>query len=396
MLPANDTGRSHGACSRDTPRFGELLREYRRAAGLTQEELAEQAGVSPRSISGWESGGAHLPRRDTLAMLVRALGLHETEREALEAAIDRPAIRRPLPQERPAHNLPRTLSSFVGRERELNELQQILGDAALLTLVGTGGVGKTRLALELVRDQVPNYADGVWLVELAGATDSTVIPGVVAAAVGLRDADAPDVTSTLTEHLRGKHLLLVLDNCEHQVDASARLAAHLLRSCPRLHILATSREPLAIEGEIAWRVPPLELPDVQHSLSPDEITSSAAVRLFVERVHAVNHVVRPERRQCARDRAHLRRPGRHSAGARVGCRSRAGTDSRAACRSARVRRRHAWARGAYRTPTASHHSGDDRLEPRPSRRARADAAAAPVGLRRRLDAGDGRDDLPRR
>jgi non-specific serine/threonine protein kinase len=268
--------------------FGDLLRQYRRAASLTQEELAEQAGVSPRSISGWESGGAHLPRRDTLAMLIRALGLNPTDRETLEASIARPAQRRQAAPERPEHNLPRTLSSFVGRERELDELRQALSTAPLVTLVGTGGVGKTRLALELVREQVTNYADGVWLVELASVADGSVIADAVASALGVRDAEARNVSSTLTEHLRTRHLLLVLDNCEHQVDACAQLAAHLLRRCPRLHILATSREPLAIEGEIAWRVPPLELPDVVHTLSTEEIMRTAAVRLFVERVHAVN------------------------------------------------------------------------------------------------------------
>jgi predicted ATPase len=106
--------------------------------------------------------------------------------------------------------------------------------------------------------------------------------------VGVCDPDARSVAATLAEHLRRRHLLLVLDNCEHQVDACARLAANLLRSCPRLHILATSREPLAIEGEIAWRVPPLDMPEMLEGQSPEDITRTAAVRLFLERVHAVN------------------------------------------------------------------------------------------------------------
>jgi non-specific serine/threonine protein kinase len=278
------------ACASAAPQFGELLRQFRRAAGLTQEELAEEASVSPRSISGWESGGAHLPRRDTLAMLVRALGLEGAEREALQASIERPGPRRRVLPERPEHNLPRTLSTFVGRERELTDLQQLLGTAPLLTLVGTGGVGKTRLALELVRERVTSFADGVWLVELASVVDGSVLPATIAAAVGMREADSRNVIGSLTEHLRGKHLLLVFDNCEHQIDACAQLAAHLLRSCPRLQIVATSREPLAVEGEIAWRVPPLDVPDLADvaRLTPEEVLRSASVRLFVERVHAVN------------------------------------------------------------------------------------------------------------
>jgi non-specific serine/threonine protein kinase len=290
VFRANPSGPRRQDCVSAAPQFGELLRQYRRAAGLTQEELAEEAGVSPRSISGWESGGVHLPRRDTLAMLVRALRLEGAERDALQASIERPGPkRRGLPQ-RPEHNLPRTLSTFVGRERELLELRQRLSTAPLLTLVGTGGVGKTRLGLELVRERVTSFADGVWLVELASVVDGSVLPAAVAAAVGMREADSRNVIGSLTEHLRGKELLLVLDNCEHQVDACAQLAAHLLRSCPRLQILATSREPLAVEGEIAWRVPPLELPDPAdvERVTPQELLRSASVRLFVERVHAVN------------------------------------------------------------------------------------------------------------
>ncbi len=246
--------------------------------------------MSPRSISGWESGGAHLPRRDTLAMLVRALGLEGAERDALQASIDRPAPRRRVTSDRPEHNLPRTLSTFVGRERELLELRQLLDGVPLLTLVGTGGVGKTRLALELVRERVTSFADGVWLVELASVVDGSVLPAAVAAAVGMREADARNVVGALTEHLQTKELLLVLDNCEHQVDACAHLAAQLLRKCPRLQIVATSREPLAVEGEIAWRVPPLDLPDTVEfeRLTPAELLRSASVRLFVERVRAVN------------------------------------------------------------------------------------------------------------
>jgi non-specific serine/threonine protein kinase len=288
VLRANLSGPRREGCDRDGPHFGDLLRQYRRAAGLTQEELAEQASVSPRSISGWESGGAHLPRRDTLAMLMRALGLQGLEREALESSIERQPTRRHFTPGRPEHNLPRTLSSFVGREGELLALRQLLSTTPLLTLVGTGGVGKTRLALELVRSRVTSYADGVWVVELAPVVDGAVIPAAVATALGIRDAVTRNVIGALVDHLRGKELLLVFDNCEHQVDACARLAAHLLRKCPRLQIVATSREPLAVEGEMAWRVPPLDLPDSPERLSPEQMLSTASVRLFVERVHAVN------------------------------------------------------------------------------------------------------------
>ncbi len=268
--------------------LGELIRSRRRAAGITQEELAERAGLSPRSISEVERGGAHLPRRDTVALLVRALDLAGPERASFEALIEHQRRRRfrirpdrvgashgacPAPRavDRPKHNLPRSLTSFVGRERELAELTRLLPTMPLRTLVGAGGIGKTRLARELAAAQVADHADGVWLVELAGVDGAALVPGAVAAALGLDPAASVE---DLVEHLRSKQLLLVLDNCEHLVEACAALAARLLRDCPRLRILATSREPLAIAGEGVWRVPPLEL--------------GAAVRLFVDRAREAN------------------------------------------------------------------------------------------------------------
>jgi predicted ATPase/transcriptional regulator with XRE-family HTH domain len=297
-----------------TASFGELLRNHRRASGLTQEELSEQAGVSPRSISELERGGAHIPRRDTVALLVRALRLEGADREAFEALVDRrrgprstltkdpdqelahlPVSHGPrstdTPGERAWHNLPRALTSFVGRERELNELGHLLPTAPALTLVGPGGVGKTRLAQELVRGLVANYADGCWIVELAPLADPALIPGAVAAAVGLRDIHGRSVSGALVDYLKTKRLLLVLDNCEHLIAACAELVASLLRACPHLQVLATSREPLATEGEIVWRVPPLDLPDPRQLMAPEQITRTAAARLFVERARAVNHAL---------------------------------------------------------------------------------------------------------
>jgi predicted ATPase/transcriptional regulator with XRE-family HTH domain len=292
--------------------FGELLRDHRRAVGLTQAELAERAGVSPRSISGLEREDAHIPRRDTVDLLVQALGLEGPARQAFEAIVDRRRGPRlnpnpgATPAQRPVkressiaeraveplkHNLPRSLTSFVGREHELTELTHVLPTAPLLTLVGAGGVGKTRLAQELVGNHLERYVDGSWLVELAGLADPSLLPGAVAAAVGLRDVHARSITTILTDYLSTKHVLLVLDNCEHLVEACAELVAHLLRTCPHLHVLATSREPLAIAGEITWRVPPLGLPDLQQPLSAEQITATPAVRLFIERARAVDNTL---------------------------------------------------------------------------------------------------------
>jgi predicted ATPase/DNA-binding XRE family transcriptional regulator len=275
--------------------FGEMLRDYRRAAELTQEELAERAGVSPRSISELERGGAHTPRRDTVAMLARALGLRGKNLEAFEGRIER--RRRPAGMPHVAqrgaalNNLPRALTSFVGREQELEELGPLLDATPLLTLVGAGGVGKSRLAHELIRRHLGEYDEGCWIVELAGLSDPALLPGAVAAAVGLRDFQAVNTTDALTEYLRQRRVLLILDNCEHLVSACADLVAHLLRFCIELKVLATSREPLAISGESTWRVLPLQLPETIDPSSLRNITPTAAMDLFVARAQAVNHTL---------------------------------------------------------------------------------------------------------
>jgi predicted ATPase/DNA-binding CsgD family transcriptional regulator len=176
----------------------------------------------------------------------------------------------------PHHNLPLQQTSFVGREHELDDVKRLLGSRQLLTLTGAGGCGKTRLALQVALEVSSEYPDGAWLVELAAVTDPGGVTHAVATAVGLREVPDRPLTDALVGFLRDKRILLVVDNCEHVVDAVSRLINGVLRTCPRVRILATSREPVGCAGETTWRVPSL--------------MESEAVRLFTERAHAA----RPE------------------------------------------------------------------------------------------------------
>jgi predicted ATPase/DNA-binding SARP family transcriptional activator/DNA-binding CsgD family transcriptional regulator len=181
------------------------------------------------------------------------------------------------------HNLPAPVTTFVGREREIGEVRRLLGGTRLLTLTGPGGCGKTRLALEVAARLGETSPDGVWLIELAAVEDAGLVPQALAAALGIPEQPGRPLSETLCTALETKHLLLVLDNCEHLVDACATLTDTLLRACPRLSFLATSRQALGIAGEQVWRVPSLELPDVRDLTDVDEIAGSEAVRLFLDR-----------------------------------------------------------------------------------------------------------------
>jgi len=179
------------------------------------------------------------------------------------------------------------LSSFVGREKELAEVERLLEETRLLTLTVSGGCGKTRLALAAAAELVEGYEDGVWVVELAPLADPALVPQVVASTLGVREQPGRSLTEALSYYLRTRKVLLVLDNCEHLIDACAELAEALLHSCPELRILATSREALGITGEVAWPVPSLSLPDLRRLPDIESLTRYESARLFVERAAAV-------------------------------------------------------------------------------------------------------------
>jgi non-specific serine/threonine protein kinase len=185
------------------------------------------------------------------------------------------------------HNLPASVSSFIGREQELREIRQRLREHRLITLTGTGGTGKTRLALEAAAAELDHFADGVWLVELAGLSTSGLVVQTIAKVFAL--PSTPDLApiERLGAFLQARHLLLMLDNCEHVIEECAHITTFLLARCPRLALLATSREPLAISGEVVLRIPPLRLPEETQPVDWANLLHYDAVRLFVERAHAV-------------------------------------------------------------------------------------------------------------
>ena len=279
---------------RDRIPFGKLLREFRVAARLSQEALAERARLSAGGISVLERGTRRAPHRDTVSLLAAGLELSPTDRARLEAAAVQP--REPQWRDkgdavdgRLNHNLPFALTSFIGRQRESAHLCQLLAEHRLVTLCGVGGIGKTRLALETAHEIVERFPDGVWLVELAPLTDPTAVAARIAATLGVpQRLDATGNDAWIGE-FNEKCLLLVLDNCEHVLASCASIAQNLLQRCPQLRILATSREPLRIGGERIARLDSLELPPLRkgHLPSLEALRASPAIQLFFDRARDV-------------------------------------------------------------------------------------------------------------
>jgi predicted ATPase/DNA-binding SARP family transcriptional activator/DNA-binding CsgD family transcriptional regulator len=280
------------------------LYEGREEHALAVEELRKATAEEPTL----EEAHASLMRLHALSgRPERALAQYERLRDALQRDIGtRPteATRRlrdeiaagrllptspadaaqPVPSDGARHNLPAPMTSFVGREREMVEVKRALSMTRLLTLTGTGGSGKTRLAIEVARDLVGTYPDGVWLVELAPLSEPGLVAQEVANVLGVQEHPNEPRVDTLVEALAGKEMLLVIDNCEHLVDAAARLVDSLLTSCPQLRVLATSREPLDVSGEVNWAVSPLSLPEATNGgLTADALIRYESVRLFVDR-----------------------------------------------------------------------------------------------------------------
>jgi len=271
--------------------FGTRLRSMRQAAGLTQEELAFRAGLSPNAIGALERGARRRPQPHTVRSLSEALGLTEDERAALLASV--PGRGEPASsaaeEASPTSALPHPTTPLVGRERELEKIGGLITrrDVRLLTLTGIGGVGKTRLAVEVAREAAKNFPDGAAFVGLAALSDAALLVSTVLRSLGVPETRGRTPMESLVDHLRDRSLLLVIDNLEHLLGAASEVAA-LVEGCPGLVVLATSRSPLRVRGEQEYPVPPLGLPASTRSASEKGVLASPSGALFAERARATS------------------------------------------------------------------------------------------------------------
>ena len=274
--------------------FGVVLRDYRVAAGLTQEALASRTGLSPRGIGDLECGRRSWPRQETVRLLVAGLGLTGAERTAFVRAAQRPSAPRrhraaaTSQVSAAAHHHAAALHAsalpFVGRGEELALLARLLRDPAtrLVTLTGVGGCGKTRLALEVAHHIAPAFPDGISFVDLAPVNDPALLLPAIASALDLHEAGSQPVEGALIARLHEQRALLLLDNCEQLLPLGPELAT-ILAACPGLTILATSRERLNLRAEQEVLVAPLPLPDTTADLSLAELAANPAIALFLHR-----------------------------------------------------------------------------------------------------------------
>ena len=279
--------------------FGEWLKRRRGAQGWTQKQLAQQINCSLSALRKMEAEERR-PSAQVIERLAEIFHIPQEERkaflrftrgdwQAISSADQEEAPWRASPVRvetiAPRHNLPLQLSSFIGREKERAEIIDLIARQRLVTLVGAGGIGKTRLTLEVAHEALNTFPDGVWFIELAPLSDPAFVPQVITNTLGLMEQAGRSPLNILTDFLQPKRALLILDNCEHLIQACAELAETLLRACPDLHILATSREALSIPGETIYLVPSLSTPDPMHA-TPGTLTNYESVQLFVERARA--------------------------------------------------------------------------------------------------------------
>jgi predicted ATPase/DNA-binding XRE family transcriptional regulator len=261
--------------------FGDLLRRHRATAGITQEDLAGRTGLTPQAIGLLERGKRRQPHAYTVQKLAEALELDGQDLSEFESAARRPTTPRSRAHTS-VYKVPAPPTSLVGREHEAATIATLLRDdeVRLLTLIGPGGVGKTRLAIEVARRSREAFADGVVFVTLAPLRDPELVPAALAETLGVKDVADRSLQDALERHLQGKEMLLLVDNMEHLLPA-VPVVADLVEGCPGLTVLATSRAPLRLSAEQQFPVAPLSLDE---AVSP---ARSPAVRLYLERAKAI-------------------------------------------------------------------------------------------------------------
>ncbi len=267
--------------------FGELLRIFRLKANFSQEGLAERAGVSVKAVASIEQGARRAPYRQTVALLAEALGVSPRERQTLDAAADgarsRKLRRPPSELPPPANNLPRPLTPFINRP-EVDELAPLLERHRLVTITGSGGVGKTRTAIEVSQRRLQEARSPVSFVDLSSLRDGRLIIEQIAAALEISLSGTDEALVALVATLSSRKLCLVLDNCEHVIADVSHVVGALLRDCPSVSILITSRELLGLTNEVVYRLPSLKIPENAIE-SLEEAHRYSALALFIQRVH---------------------------------------------------------------------------------------------------------------
>jgi predicted ATPase/DNA-binding XRE family transcriptional regulator/Flp pilus assembly protein TadD len=271
--------------------FGTLLRRLRLAAGLSQEALAERARISTKAVGSLEVGVRRAPYRETVEQLLVALNATPEDGAQLAALADRARARRPrtAPENvavAPPTNLLLPPTRLIGRAQEVDQAAALIAANRLVTLIGAGGVGKTRVALSVASEMASQFRDGTWFIYLAPISDPSLVARTVATVLGLAETQSSAAIDRVTNFLRERKILLVLDNCEHLLDAVAAFAQTVLSQCEHVRILATSREALRTAGETVYEIPTLEYPPSGTVLAESAASQYSAMELFTDRAGA--------------------------------------------------------------------------------------------------------------